>query len=60
MTLRGAVMGYGAVDAGDLAAMASEWLESGGVTCDLERDGKVGGEDFALLALQWLEETSWP
>ncbi|HUW18343.1 MAG TPA: right-handed parallel beta-helix repeat-containing protein [Sedimentisphaerales bacterium] len=50
----------GTVNPADLAAQLQYWLESGAEQPgDLNRDGMVDLIDYAMLAAEWREKTSW-
>lgn len=42
------------VDSSDLALMAGQWLESGALEADLDRNYAVDFKDFVILAESWL------
>ena len=50
----------GKVDSNDLAAFVNYWLDSGGcIPSDLGRNQSADLPDFALLAQDWLKQTTW-
>ena len=55
-----AITNDGTVDLADLAVFVQLWLETGTANpADLDRNRAVDFTDFAILANDWLSQTSW-